>query len=379
MIQMAFLPRKETMFIKSSGPKITAEQAQELDDRFFESRPFEYFSARISSLLTFAETPVPSTYSSLGSEFASALGIERPSDAFPFEQSDKDLQIATDAFALRHHVAEALIRLYEGLTTAYEPSEITQSVWASIADGPAKTIDLVNSASANLLSQAGRDSFWTFVFPPEITKQASDENTVTALSVMGSWLQHAMNLLTRDDVNVNAAHNKIKHGLAIRARNDLRVTFTTTPPNPDGTVPLSSLKGPEAIDLFDTVTLNYLARPPKQNGHKQGLEMSTLKLPPATLLAEASMMAVTYGAMFRIAADRHFQERKVTRPPYPQLPLGPTPQQLLGNSVVGARYVVTSPPGGGKSARKAGIAFQKGFIPFKIDFDSSQKGVVVDG
>ncbi|MDQ0801502.1 hypothetical protein QF050_003141 [Arthrobacter sp. SLBN-112] len=367
------------MFKRSHGAQLTSEQVQELDDSFFESRPFEYFQARISALISSASARAASTSEALGLDFASTLGLAGASGVLSFDASDRELQVATDSFALRHHVAEALVRLYEGLLTTYEPGGVPKSVWASIADGPDKTILLVNRVSAHLSSQEGAETFWSLVLPPSAAEAEPGPDTVTALNVMGSWLQHAMNLLVRDDVNINAAHNKVKHGLAVRSRNNLRLTLTTTPPNDDGTVPLSGLTGPDAIDLFDTVTLDCLARPPKQRGHRQGLEMSTLRLSAATLLAEAWMISITYGAMFRVAADRHFCGRQAELSPYPRLPLGPTPDQVLANSVVGTRQVVTTPPGGGETERKAGIAFHEAFLPLDINFDAKWTGTVVEG
>jgi 4-hydroxyphenylpyruvate dioxygenase-like putative hemolysin len=55
-----------------------------------------------------------------------------------------------------------------------------------------------------------------------------------------AWVNHAFALLTDDELSINAAHNKLKHGLAVSARGDVRIEFTTTPPNPDGTIPLSA-------------------------------------------------------------------------------------------------------------------------------------------
>jgi hypothetical protein len=164
----------------------------------------------------------------------------------------------------------------------------------------------------------------------------------------------------RDDIDINAAHNKVKNGLAVRSRDDNLLTFTTNPPNPDGNFSPSALTGENAVDIFNSPTLDYLARP-KSTGRKQGLEVTSLALTPSILLAESWMMSVTYGAMFQVAASRHFQGRDVSFMTYPALPLAPTPEQLLGESVVGMRRPVTYPPDGGELDRKAGIAFQTTF------------------
>ena len=367
------------MFTKPEGPHLTPEQARELDDTFFGSRPFEYFCARIASLISSADSPAVERPEGLGADFFALLGLVEMPHTLPFSDSDRELQVATDSFAVRHHAAEALVRLYHALTVAKVAEGSPGCVWESIADGPIRTVDLVGQSRSHLSSNAGRDSFWTLVLPPHVAAESgASEEITTTLNVLGAWLGRAMNLLTRDDININAAHNKVKHGLAVRSHGDIRMTFTTQAPNADGTIPLSALTGPNATDIFNTVTLDYLARPP---GKKSGLEVSTLGLAPAKLLAESWMMAVTYAAMFHIAATQHFANRDLncpTCPTYPRLPLGPTPEQLLDNSVVGLRHPVTLPLDGKKAPREAGIAFEQGFVTLDIDFDNNSVATVVD-
>lgn len=365
------------MFTKPEGPHLTPEQARELDDSFFGSRPFEYFSARIASLISSADSPAVERPEGLGADFFASLGLAEMPHTLPFSDSDRELQVATDSFAVRHHAAEALVRLYHALTVATAAEGSPACVWESIVDGPIRTVDLVGQARGHLSSDAGQDSFWTLVLPPgAAADDGTSKEVTTALNVMGAWLQRAMNLLTRDDINTNAAHNKVKHGLAIRSRNDVRMIFSTQGPDADDTIPLSALTGPNAADIFNTVTLDYLARP---HGKKSGLEMSTLRLAPAKLLAESWMMAVTYAAMFHIAAAQHFANRDLEPPTYPHIPLGPRPEQLLGNSVVGLRHPVTLPLDGKKAPREAGIAFEQDFMTLDIDFDNKSVATVVDG
>lgn len=368
------------MFKPPEGPELTPAQVLQLDDEFFGSRPFEYFSTRIASLISSAGSTEVDTLNGLGAEFSTVLGLTDTSDILSFSKSDRGLQLATDAFAVRHHAAEALVRMYHALTMATSSDGSPYCMWKAVAEGPTRTVDLVEQVMAHLASETARDSFWTLVLPPSVAANGEPSaEAVAALNVMAAWLQHAMNLLARGDININAAHNKVKHGLAVRSRDDVRVTFTTQPPNPDGTVTLSALTGPDAVDVFDTVTLDYLARPPKQDGRKQGLEISTLRLVPAVLLAETWMIAVTHAAMFHLAAARHFAGRDVQFAPYPRLPLGPSPEQLVGNSVVGMRQPLTTPPGGGDLDRDLGIAFQTAFVSLAVDFENKSTAVVVEG
>lgn len=66
------------------------------------------------------------------------------------------------------------------------------------------------------------------MLPPDTAP--SDNEATSALNVMGSWLHRAMTLLVRNDINLNAGYNKVKHGLAVRPRDDVVIAFTTVPP-----------------------------------------------------------------------------------------------------------------------------------------------------
>jgi hypothetical protein len=364
------------VFTKPESPQLSPAQAQQLDDSFFGSRPFEYFSARIATLLATHPGPPPGT-TELAAEFIGRLGVASVTGVLTFNKADRELQVATDGFALRHHAAEALVRLYHGLSVVPHTDDAPVCVWQSVADGPKTIKKLVDEARTHLTSQNGKDQFWARVLPAD--SAAESDERITALNVMGAWLQRAMTLLTRDDINLNAGNNKVKHGLAVRSRDDMRLSFTTVSPGSDGTLPLSAVTGPNAVDIIETVSLDYLAKPSGTGGRQHGLEMSTLRLHTPTLLAESWMMAVTYAAMFHIAARRHFAGREFAGPAYPALPLGPTPRQLLGDAVVGIRHPLTLPPDGIRPSRPAGIAFEEGFIELEIDIEGKSIATIVDG
>ncbi|TDW22670.1 hypothetical protein EV650_1508 [Kribbella kalugense] len=357
------------MFIKAEGPQLTPDQARDLDDAYFTSRPLEYYSARIASLIAVAESGERNRSGDVGAAFLAALEIDDEAKILDFDGSDRRLQVATDSLAVRQHAAEALVRLYHSVAIGRVPGDTAACMWVAISDGPVAVRELANQAAERLASDDGRQTFWTLVLPSEAGEKPAPENDV-ALNVMGAWLQYAILLLQRDDVSVNVAGNKIKHGLAVRSRDDVRLVFTKQPPSSDGTMPLSAVSGPGAIDIFSSETLSYLVRPSRQNGRKQPLELTTLSLVPAMLLAETWMLAATHAAMFYIAATQHFAGRKASLPKYPSLPLGPTPQQLLGDSVIGMRFPVTTPPNGGPVDRFAGLASQLGFASLEIDFEN---------
>ncbi|GGN10692.1 hypothetical protein GCM10009721_43350 [Terrabacter tumescens] len=205
------------------------------------------------------------------------------------------------------------------------------------------------------------------------------------MNVFGEWITYAATLLNPGEINLQAAHNKVKHGLAVHARGDMRVTFVAMPPSQDDTVPVSAFTADNAIDIFDQPVLELLAQGPKVDGHPQGLELTQLRLKPSALLADAFMLAMTHGAMFHVASVQHFEGRDELRtdlrpPDYPGLPSGgPRPVHIDATAPLGMRFPITTPPGGGLAERQAGIGYRTFFQPFSIDYDGRTKAVVVDG
>lgn len=192
-----------------------------------------------------------------------------------------------------------------------------------------------------------------------------------------AWANHAVWLLTEYELSVNSAHNKLKHGLATSARGDVRIEFITTPPNADGTIPVSAFRNGKSLPLFDRPMLTYLSRPPK--AMRQGREAVSLRVDLPVVLAETWMMATVYAAMFHIAAREHYGASLPERvAPYPTLVIGRLPEHVLGDRPLGYRSPVTLPPDAATSPRPPGVAFLKRFWPMTVDFESKTEGVVVD-
>jgi hypothetical protein len=211
----------------------------------------------------------------------------------------------------------------------------------------------------------------------------SDERLDSALSVFRDWLQFSSDLMTGHELHLNAAHNKVKHGLAVRARDNLRVSFSHQGPNPDGTVSLSAFTAENSIDIFDRPVIEVLAAGPKVEGHRQGLELTQLRVDLPVILAETFMIAWTHGAMFHVAAARHFAGRDLrdhVKPPvFPGLPVGgPHPHHIAAQAPVGMRFPMTTPPGGGGIRRPAGLGFRDVFIPLHFTGEVVRQAVVVD-
>lgn len=366
-------------FARPATRQLDVEHAKELDDEFFQSRPIGYFASRIESLLRDRPKGSAPSFGTHGEEFASRCGVESPSDVLGVSEEDWELQVAVDAFSVRHHAAESLVRLYHALTIGAESEAAARSTWCAVVEGPSKTVDLVKQARLFMDSREGVEDFWRLVFPEKISQHPEmAEEANQSLNVMADWVRHAMSLLVRDDININAANNKIKHGLAVRPKAKTLATITTIPPNADGSVPLSALSDENSFNVLEGITAEYLSRP-QTPGRRQGLEMTVLNLRPVTLLTEAWLIATVHAAMFHIAAAKHFADRDVTIQPYPALPLDTTPERVVGGAAIGVRYPVTTPPDGGLVDRVEGIAFPNHFLSTKFFSEEPQKGVIVDG
>ena len=120
--------------------------------------------------------------------------------------------------------------------------------------------------------------------------------------------------------------------------------------------------------MIDCPVLDVLAKPPKVDGHPQGLEVTQLRVDVPVVLAEAYMIAWTHGAMFHVAASTHFRGRE-DLPKYLHVPAHPSyrvfrqyPDDIAADAPVGMRFPLTTPPGGGPLKRPMGIGFREGFI-----------------
>lgn len=377
------------MYPPPVGPELTEDQARELDDTFLASDPFQYFSSRIASLLAWQENapvanrPLPEAEpGGLRGEFNQYL--QHPAVDGPFKDLDVHAQVAADSLAVRHHAAEALLRL---ACARLAPASGTgpPCLWAEVASGPTQIAAVINRINESAEEgDPGERMLRALVEPGRVETARSSPEIVDACNVFVAWIGYATRLLSPAEIDLHAGHNKAKHGLAVRPRSDMRVTFLTTPPGTNGNVPLSAFNGPNAIDIFDQPVLELLARP-KVEGHSQGLELTQLRLKPAALLADAYMLAMAHGALFHVSAAEHFAGRDDLRehqgpPPFPGYPVrGPLPKHIDAHAPLGMRFPLTTPPAGGPARREAGIGFRDRFQILYIDYANRSSGQVVDG
>lgn len=372
------------MYPPPAGRDLTSEQRRELDDTFLSSDPFRYFVARIGMLLQWEEFNTINNASDTESsdvdahkphagksrtQFSRFLG--QPVDFLPrVSERTVTTQIATDAYSLRHHAAESLTRLTAALLTQTE--DMDQCVWEAVSTGPNQLDLVVGQIGEAFSAKESPMAFARLVLIENDLQKGITEVLASACNVFVDWLQFAVDLLMGHELQLNAAHNKVKHGLAVRARDDLRISFSTSPPNADGTISLSALNGPDVVDIFDRPVMEVLAQGPKVQGHKQGLELTQLRVDIPAILAEAYMIAWAHGAIFHVAAAKHFAGRcdfpeHLNVPAHPGYPIGgPHPEHIAAKAPVGMRFPLTTPPGGGAARRTAGIAFRDIFIPLSF-------------
>ena len=368
------------LFPPPTGTEISPEQARALDDSFFSSNPMGYFQSRIDALIAWSSGPPVDYSSGLGRDLLRRLGLKEDAAG---ETSDdtRSMQIASDSFSLRHHVAECTVRLFASLVRQQQGVAQHPALWAEISEDRDNGVDLVKRVNNFFMSDASGAKFTKMVLPASLIIEHSNQIQFhRALGVIADWLGHACRLLVDGALDINAANNKSKHGLAVRPRDDVRLTFTTVAPDTHGNVPLSALTGDRAFNVFDAPFLESLSSPhPRAKKQTQGMELNWIQLHAPTLLAEATMISVVHGALFHVAAARHLEGGSDFAPPlFPALPLGPTPDELLQNTTSGMRWPVTLPEGANQPGRKAAIVRHDMEVPLSID-GVGRAGQVVQG
>jgi len=359
------------LFIKPEGSALSANQAKALDDEFFRFRPLAYFNARIAALLTAHEVTVRPSGAGLA-PFRTVLGLSPEVDPLEFDDTERHLQVAADAVGLRHHAAETLLRFLHYLTASQPTEGDAPCAWLQIADGPKSIHNVVRDVVKSFKERD--DLFASLFWPPETT---DSEEVHAAGSIALDWINHAIYLLKSDELSAQVANNRMKHGLAISARNDLRVELITEPIPEGGEIPLSAFGQGKSIPIVDKPELTYLARP--YGKPARGVEATSLQVSVPHVLAETWLMAVPYAAFFHIAARRHFAEVTDDFAPFPTLPVGPTPAQLRRGLVLGTRMTITTPPDPTTQPRPSGFFTSEFFQTVTFDFDGVRTATVVEG
>jgi hypothetical protein len=350
------------VYTPPQGTAETPEQSRELDDTYLLANPLAYFTSRALMLRSWLEANAGSTVGQEPHQVDVHAGLVGSAPVPQLAAQGVEAQVALDAFALRQHAAEALARLTLAATEG--AAGRSTSLWTSVAEGP-RQLSHLEDRLRTAWTDLDEEQRCALFMPPRLGKEAyAFPAVLNAVSTCCSWLQRAMDVLCDNDIDLHGANNKAKHGLAVHTRPDMRVDFTITPPNPDGTVPLEAFDPENSLVIFDRPVLEFLGRP----ASKAGLEVTQLRLDTATLLVEAHMIAVTHAALFHVEAARHFADHEPSAgtaiAPYPSvLSNAPVPDSRSEHEVVGMRWPITRPLSG-DPARQAGLGLLRSFIPF---------------
>lgn len=132
---------------------------RELDDEFFTSDPYAYIRSRIRSLLT---ENAAASRGDVSEDFSRLLG---PS-ATHYDTVDErviKLQVAVDEFALRHQIAETVLRFLHVVLHHQEG----RSHWVELTDTPTRTRDVYKQNHATLTAgEPHSNSATASAYPP---------------------------------------------------------------------------------------------------------------------------------------------------------------------------------------------------------------------
>lgn len=358
------------MYPTSKSADLTPEQTDRLDDTFFEANPASYWRARIDGLL---REPSPVDYLSTLSAQVTGYGLDvRMLSGTEPTNTERELQRGLDAFALRHHLAESLVRLVH--TLLFEGATARSSVWAALTTSPFKVKDIVDALGA---FDAKGEVPATLFLPAAYTKALPADpppDVVAGVLMHWRWVKRAMQVLVSEGLDANVGNNKLKHGLAVRPHSELRVAFMTEPLDTNGNVRLSAVQS--GLDIIDAGSVEFLERLPRTHEHGGSWEVSVLNLRPAPLIAEALMLSTVWASAFAAAASNRFSGPDAARPKHPGLVLGPPPEAIV-QEVVGLRQPLTISPKSG-SWRGGLIETPTGTIQFE-QTGTGTNGVIVDG
>jgi hypothetical protein len=357
------------LYPTSDSSNLTPEQLALLDDTFFKSNPASYWRARVDDLL---REPTPIDYREALAAQVTGYGLdERMLSTTEPTEAERELQRALDAFTLRHHLAESLVRIVHAVLTGWKTSGA--SIWASLASSRDSGHKLVKELRA--FEAQGEIPANLFMPAADVRALPSDppSDVVAAVRMHWQWVQRAMHLLVSEGLDANVGNNKLKHGLAVRPHNELRVSFMTGPQEFDGNIRLSAIKS--GFSIVDARAIEFLERLPPRHEHAGSWEVTVLNLRPAPLIAEALVLSTVWASVFASAAADRFVGPDEARPRHPGLVLGPPPDAIV-REVIGYRQALTIST---KSGTSRGLAVEtpKGIVGL-TQTGPGTNGIIVD-
>jgi hypothetical protein len=359
------------MYPTSDSETLTSEQTALLDKTFFESNPVSYWRARIDDLLRGPMTPIDYGVGLA----AQVVGYGIDERLLPLTQPtepERELQKALDAFALRHHLAESLVRLVHAVLIEVDSSN--SGFWASLTRSPSQAFDVVKA----IREFEARGVVPATLFMPTADVRAlppePPADVVAAVQMHWRWVRRSMQLLVSEGLESNVGNNKLKHGLAVRQHDQLRVGFMTESPTPEGNIRLTDVRN--GLGVIDARAVEFLQCLPKRDDHAGSWEVTVLNLRPAPLIAEALMLCTVWSSVFASAAADRFAGSAEAISRHPGLALGPPPEALI-QDVTGYRQALTMST---KSGTSRGFVVETPEGVVGIDVTGPKiDGVIIDG
>lgn len=313
---------------------LTVDQVTRLNREYFSSCPADYFDARLWALLRLADVSQDEVLNliekpgSLTSRFANMF------PGWQFEPDDdprvRQRAVILEAQALRHHVAETIVRLFKSLVTT-RPDE---SVWFSLASdfetGGLKNwiADHVSSAAA---SSTVRDKLKVFAFPDfeSLANEVGEEVAKERLEVAADWLSFFHWLLSTDGRDIAPAANQIKHGLGILPHDDIKITFVKSLADPTQPTAAELNAG---VDIINATSIRYLRRHRPSTKHTWGWDSVLENADAASTLAQVHWGVNLIRCMWVSGRTRFTPELQDADPVPIALWSGPTPREILARS-----------------------------------------------
>lgn len=332
---------------------ITPDLATELDDRFFTGDPIGHFRVRLAALTS------PGLPQELCGPLADRVHeLLGPASALLTNVDPRvvQMQVAIEAVAVRHQIAEALLRLLHAIL--HSPGSADTSLWVALTDTPTQIRHVIEQNREKLgeSAEGAYRRLADLLLPEDAGRDADSADLDESQEIHVAWVNFAIALMLQRNPDLNGVHNKFKHGLAVRAQDDLLLAVSKAAPTSDGTIEADALNGPSTARLLDGVTFELLARQPGRRRQAQGLELTQMRTDPAATIAEAGALMLTHALLFHQAAARHFADRPVPRgrqaPPFPgRLVGGPRPGESRAHRPFALRFPLSLPVAAGGSAK----------------------------
>lgn len=278
-------PLKEDETIESRRSAVRPD----LDEHFFHVNPAHHFESRLWSIISLADVPAKDVRvasddpKSVFSRFRLLLAempfseVENPND-----DVSRGALAALEAHSLMHHVLETALRLYVMLSDL----EVGQSPWIPLAELPAN-FSFRKKVKSLLTGSDAAETAVRVAIPHygQLVATIGKEQALEHARFVSQWLMFFAELFDQDGYNAAESHNRMKHGMAAIARDDVRMTLVQDLVDPSAPT-AAELNG--GYDLINAVSITYLSKAwAEGKGGAHGWNLRTDNADPSLCLAVA--------------------------------------------------------------------------------------------